>query len=104
MDLCCSVTMQLFLDVTIHYINKGCKLVNLDLATKEVHDVHSETHIAARLQAVIDDYEMSLCQIVAIVTDNGTNIINAYEKLKSIVGSMCVAYTVHTANVLKASF
>ena len=95
--------MQSFLNVTIHHINKGCKLVNLDLATKEVHDVHSEMHIAARLQAVIDDYEMSPCQIVAIVTDNSTNIINAYEKL-SIVGSMCVAYTVHTANVLEASF
>ena len=78
--------MQSFLGVTIYYINEDFKLVNLVLATKEVNEIHSGMHIAALLEAVIDDYEMSLHQIVAIVTDNGANIINACEKLNEKYG------------------
>ena len=104
-DLWCSVKMQSFLGVTIHYVNEDCKLVNLVLATKEVNEVHSGTHIAAWLEAVIDDYEMSPHKIVAIVTDNGANIVNACEKLKEKYGWIHVRCTAHTLQLcLKQAF
>ena len=74
--------MQSFLGVTIHFINKDNKLVNLVTAIKEVNEVHSGTHIIALLEAVIDDFEISPYEIVVMVTDNGANIVNACEKLK----------------------
>ena len=95
-DLWCSVKMQSFIGVTIHCVNKDRKLVNFVLASKEVNEVQSGMHIAEWLEAIIDDYKMSLYKIAAIVTDNGANIVNACEKLKEKYGWIHVRCAVHT--------
>ncbi|XP_077972386.1 E3 SUMO-protein ligase ZBED1-like [Styela clava] len=97
--------MQSFLGVTLHYKNEDFELINLVLATKEVNDVHTYLHIVEWLEAVIEDYEMSPQQIVAIVTDNGANVVNACRKLKEKYGWIHIRCAAHTLQLcLKQAF
>ena len=66
--------MLSFLGVKYHYINE--ELFNLVLANKEVDEANSGKNIAAWLEAVLEGYEISPSSEGAVVTDNGTNIVN----------------------------
>ena len=104
-DLWCNAKLQSFLGGTVHFINDNFELLNLVLATKEINEVHSGKNIAAWLGAVLEDYEMSAYQIIAIVPNNGANIVNAYNKLKEKHGWNHVQCAAHTLPLrLKQAF
>ena len=69
-DMWSNTKRESFLGLTIHFIDKNYKLVNLVLATKEVNEEHSGDNLVAWLEAILEEYEVSPHQIVGVVTDN----------------------------------
>ena len=95
-DLWSSITMDSFLGVTMHFVDAEFKLVNLVLATKEVSGAHTGENIAAWLEAILEDYEVSPCKVVAVVTDNGANMVKACNMLREKHGWQHVRCAAHT--------
>ena len=85
-----------FLGVTMHFIDDSFELVNVVVATKQAHEEHTGDNIVTWLETILEEYEISPYQIVAIVTDNGANIVNACQKLNNKYRWIHVQCAAHT--------
>ena len=104
-DMWSNTKRESFLGLTIHFIDKNYKLVNLVLATKEVNEEHSGDNLVAWLEAILEEYEVSPHQIVGVVTDNGANIVNACGKLHQKYEWIHIRCAAHTLQLcLKEGF
>ena len=96
-DMWTSCRMQSFLGITVHYVSpNNAKLATALLAVKEVGEAHTGQNIASWLKTVIKDYDLSSNQIVACVTDNGSNMVSAMQLLTTEFGWVhfrCAAHT-----------
>lgn len=72
--------MTALLWVTVHYL-KGEILKSACLATLELEERHTGEYIAAKLSEVLEVWMIDKTKIMAIVTDNGTNIVSAVKSL-----------------------
>lgn len=77
---CWSSHSRAFLGVTAHWITSDYTRDSIVLACTRFKGVHSFDHIADQLTTVMNNYKIPLTQIVAIVTDNGSNFCKAFKE------------------------
>ena len=65
--------------VTIHFVNATYQLKSYLLETLEFQEAHTGTNIAEELQEILRNWRLPQDKILAITTDNGTNIVAALE-------------------------
>uniref|UniRef100_H2YK66 HAT C-terminal dimerisation domain-containing protein n=1 Tax=Ciona savignyi TaxID=51511 RepID=H2YK66_CIOSA len=99
MDLWSSCKLESYLGITGHYMEVcGCKptLRSCAIATKEVGEAHTGENIARWVESVMEDFSVSPQQIVACVTDNGSNMVSSMRILTEKHGWVhfrCAAHT-----------
>lgn len=68
-----------FLGVTVHFINENCERKSTALACRRFRNIHSYDRIAELLCQIYTDFEKEENQIVATITDNGSNVKKAFK-------------------------
>ena len=66
-----------YLCLTCHGINNDWQLCNFCLATKELPVAHTADNISEMIEEILDEWNIDKDIIVAAVTDNARNMINA---------------------------
>ena len=85
--------------VTVHYIDeKGCLCSNV-LTTAKIEERHTADAITAHLLKIATEWGIKE-KVVAVVTDNGANVVRAVKDAASAVGKgwrhvSCFAYTLN---------
>lgn len=90
-------TMQTksFLGVTAHFLT-GLKLSSITLATRQLFERHTGDNISEQLEEILKYWKITKEQIVAVVTDNGANVVSAVTKSFGRNKHMpCFAHTVN---------
>ncbi|ODM87219.1 putative AC9 transposase [Orchesella cincta] len=77
---CWSSHARAFLGVTCHWINQDFSRESRVLACTRFKGVHSYDRIAEQLISVMNMYGIQKEQVVAIVTDNGSNFCKAFKE------------------------
>uniref|UniRef100_A0A6P7H2S3 Zinc finger BED domain-containing protein 1-like n=1 Tax=Diabrotica virgifera virgifera TaxID=50390 RepID=A0A6P7H2S3_DIAVI len=93
-DIWSSDSNTSFISVTCHFISDTSELQNVVLDTKEIPGSHTAELIAAYVQEVIDDWNIS-DKITAIITDNGSNIKKAVNVILKKTHIPCVGHTLN---------
>lgn len=70
------MTMTSFLGVTLHYLD-GTLLQSAFIATIALDERHTAEYISTKLSEVFADWNIRKSDIMAIITDNGTNMTSA---------------------------
>ena len=65
---------------TIHFIDSAWNLKPYCLGTIHLGDEHSGENIAAAITELLNDWELNADHLVATTTDNGTNMVAAFNK------------------------
>lgn len=77
---CWSSHARAFLGVTCHWINQDFSRESVVLACTRFKGTHSFDRIAEQLNVIMDKYSIRKEQVVAIVTDNGSNFCKAFKE------------------------
>jgi len=77
---CWSTHSRAFFGVTCHWINKNFERESVVLACVRFKGTHSYDKIAEQIDAIMKKYEIQRKQVVAVVTDNGTNFCKAFKE------------------------
>ena len=80
-DLWTSAANIPFMSFTIHFIDSAWNLKSYCLGTIHLGDEHSGENIAAAITELLNDWELNADHLVATTTDNGTNMVAAFNKL-----------------------
>ncbi|XP_054091451.1 zinc finger BED domain-containing protein 4-like isoform X2 [Zeugodacus cucurbitae] len=75
-DIWTDVEMNSMLGVTIHGVN-GTKQFNGTIGVYKLTETHTASHISEVLIAALKDFSIDEKQVMAVVTDNGANIVKA---------------------------
>lgn len=92
-DIWTSEDIKSYITVTGHFVHTN-KRFNLVLCTKQILEQHTGRNIAAILSDVFHEWGINE-KIVAIVTDNGSNIKNAVREHLKKEHLSCVAHTLN---------
>lgn len=95
-DMWSSRTMELYLSLTVHFINDKWVLQSHCLQTSYFPDDHSGELLATGLREALDSWGLSENILVAITTDNGANIIKAVQ-LNNWTRLQCFGHRLHLA-------
>ena len=93
-DIWTSRATKSLLTVTVHFIHSW-KLKSLVLATIKFYTKHTGGHIAGELQRITDHWEITQ-KVVAVVTDNASNMVAAIR----ITGWTHIHCFAHTLNLV----
>ncbi|MCI4377132.1 hypothetical protein PGIGA_G00200130, partial [Pangasianodon gigas] len=85
-DIWTSVATEAYLGITCHYIGDEWKMMSVCLTTMPLEDRHTATNIAEWLEDVVTKFEIPTEKIIAIVHDNGANIVAAANILEKKFG------------------
>ena len=69
-------TVKTYLGVTVHYFKRE-KLESIKLGIFPLNQSHTGIYLAQKLNKVCTDWQIKDESVVAVVTDNGANIVNA---------------------------
>lgn len=69
-----------FFGYTCHWVDKQFKRHSVALACKRFFGVHSYDHLTDTITNVNSEFNLSHSQIVATVTDNGSNFVKAFKE------------------------
>ncbi|XP_028414611.1 zinc finger BED domain-containing protein 4-like [Dendronephthya gigantea] len=94
-DLWTSRTTESYITITCHFLTATWELMSLVLETLKFDLSHTAQHIADALLQVADNWNIST-KVVAIVTDNASNIVAAVK----ITGWIHVPCFAHTLNLI----
>lgn len=75
-DIWTDFQMKSFLGVTLHYLSDQ-QLRSATLGVVELSETHTADYISDKLLTTLNEWEISLDIILAVVTDNGANIVKA---------------------------
>lgn len=78
-----SLNNRSFLDVSVRFIANG-KLTIRSIAMIELHESHTGTYLAKTIANELKSYDIDLCSVVAICTDNGANVIKMVRDLNCL--------------------
>ena len=81
-DMWSSNTMQPYLGVTAHFIDKNWQLQSYCLQTTFVPENHTADNLVMVLQSVLESWGLPENRLACATTDNGSNIVAAMRKLK----------------------
>lgn len=70
------MNMTSFLVVTLHYLERQ-NLKSAHIATLELEERHIGEYIAEKLSEVLDNWGINKANIMAVLTDNGANMVSA---------------------------
>ncbi len=76
-DVWTSVATEAYLGITCHYITDDWDMQSFCLTTMPLQDRHTASNIAEWLEQVVARFEIPPSNIIAIVHDNGANIVAA---------------------------
>ncbi|XP_077062361.1 E3 SUMO-protein ligase ZBED1-like [Siphateles boraxobius] len=99
-DVWTSVATEAYLGVTCHYITDDWDMQSICLTTMPLHDRHTASNIAECLEQVVARFEIPPSKIIAIVHDNGANIVAAANILEEKHGWSSVRCTGHTLQLV----
>ncbi|XP_074551526.1 E3 SUMO-protein ligase ZBED1-like [Halichoeres trimaculatus] len=94
-DMWSSRTCEPYMSVTVHFI-KDWELKTACLQTSYFPQDHTGEHIAEALQDAIASWKLREKHLVAITTDNGSNIVKAVE-LNEWLRMQCFGHRLHLA-------
>ena len=94
-DLWTSRTTESYMTITCHFLSPTWELKSLVLETLKFNLSHTAEHIADALLKVSENWDIS-SKVVAIVTDNASNIVAAVK----ITGWIHVPCFAHTLNLI----
>lgn len=88
-----------FLGLTCHYI-RDCKLKSITVGVTELTEPHKAEYLGTTLKNICDVWNISLHKVIAVVTDNGSNIVKA---VSDVFGkNKCIPCFAHTLNLVLA--
>lgn len=90
-----SRTREPYMSVTVHYI-QAWEMKTACLQTSYFPQDHTAEHIAEALQDAIASWKLQEKHLVAITTDNGSNIVKAVE-LNEWLRMQCFGQRLHLA-------
>ncbi|KAM4557393.1 E3 SUMO-protein ligase ZBED1-like [Fundulus diaphanus] len=99
-DVWTSVATEAYLGVTCHYITDDWDMQSISLTTMPLQGRHTASNIAEWLEQVVDRFEIPPSKIIAIVHDNGANIVAAANILEEKHGWSSVRCTGHTLQLV----
>lgn len=99
-DIWTSVATEAYLGITCHYIGDDWDMKSVCLTTMPLEDRHTASNIAEWLEEVVARFEIPLGKIIAIVHDNGANIVAAAKTLEEKHGWSSVRCTGHTLQLV----
>ena len=68
-----------FLGVTAHFFNRvDHKKYNITLAVRPFESPHTGNRILSEIKSILSDYDLRIQDIGVILTDNGSNMIKAF--------------------------
>ncbi|CAM4573621.1 unnamed protein product [Leuciscus chuanchicus] len=94
------VATEAYLGVTCHYIIDDWEMQSICLTTLPLQDRHTASIIAEWLEQVVARFEIPPSKIIAIVHDNGANIVAAANILEEKHGWFSVRCTGHTLQLV----
>ncbi|CAH1111255.1 unnamed protein product [Psylliodes chrysocephalus] len=77
------MTCKSFLGVTLHYLY-GTVLKSSIIATRELSESHTSDYLGEQLVDILSTWTIDLKKIVAVVTDNGANMVRAVAKAENL--------------------
>ena len=80
-DLWSSITSELYLSYTIHYINQNWIMCSKCLQTHYMPEAHTGSNLHDALTSSLDQWNLNAEKQVAITTNSGVNIKLAFEHL-----------------------
>ncbi|XP_005110616.1 zinc finger BED domain-containing protein 4-like [Aplysia californica] len=92
-DIWTSRRTQAFITVTAHFMSPAWELMSCVLETPRIAEAHTAANIAVILAEVMENWRIR-DKVVAIVTDNASNMVAAIEQLK-IRHMPCFAHTLN---------
>lgn len=102
-DIWTDFQMRSFLGVTVHFIYNH-KVLACALGVIHLEESHTSRFISERLQSLLNQWEITNDKIVAVVTDNGANIVKAItDTFSTDCHIRCFAHTLNLVceNALK---
>lgn len=77
---CVTCMDRSMLGVNLQFVSDG-KIVLRTLAIKELKEGHTASYLQSILLEVLAAYNVELCQVYSITTDNGTNLVKSVKSL-----------------------
>ncbi|KAL7854971.1 hypothetical protein SRHO_G00033500 [Serrasalmus rhombeus] len=99
-DIWTSVANEAYLGITCHYITDDWDMQSICLTTMPLQDRHTASNIAEWLEEVVARFEIPASKIIAIVHDNGANVVAAANILVEKHGWSSVRCTGHTLQLV----
>jgi len=98
-DIWTSPTNDAYMSVTLHFVDNW-ELRHRVIAVLPVDDRHTGDNIVNWLLEVLDRYDFTRSKVVAVVHDNGSNIVSAAKKLNDAEGWCSVRCAAHTIQLV----
>lgn len=83
-DFLTSGTCHPYLTVTVHFIDLEWDLKSFSLDTSALCEDHTGENVACAITDVLDNWNLSFKNLIATTTDNGLNIVAAFQMLDSL--------------------
>lgn len=74
-------SQQSYLGVTIHYVNTEIKMKSGCIGVFPLHENHTAGYLEECLRSIMEDFNLDISKISAIVTDRAANIKRAVRKI-----------------------
>ncbi|XP_065816547.1 E3 SUMO-protein ligase ZBED1-like [Labrus bergylta] len=99
-DAWTSVATEAYLGITCHFINDEWELTSFYLTTMLLEERHTGPNIAKWIEEALARFEIPASKVVAIVHDNGSNIVLAANILLEKHGWMSICCAGHTLQLV----
>ncbi len=99
-DAWTSVATEAYLGITCHFITDDWNMQSVCLTTMPLQDRHTAANIAEWLEEVVARFKIPPSKIIAIVHDNGANVVAAANILEEKHGWSSVRCTGHTLQLV----
>lgn len=82
MDACTRQRVN-YLAINVQFMGENQEIVIYTLTVKDTQAQHASQYIKELVKEVLNDFELSVTQVLAIVTDNASNMVSTVEKLNA---------------------
>ena len=73
--------MQEAISLTVHCVTSSWEVASYCLSTKELPGEHTAANISTAIPEMLNDWNIGTEKVVAVVTDNAKNMLNAISEL-----------------------
>lgn len=94
-DCWLSIAQESYTTVTAHFIDDQWNLKSYTLITHQLNDRHTDLNLTNQLEITFNEWEINQ-KIMAVVTYNAKNVLNATDLLGNISEKNELTYVAHT--------